>query len=42
MEHEIEISYPVPRRRLLDLRRLRRAALLFLCASEALCLFINL
>lgn len=27
MEHEIEISYPVPRRRLLDLRRLRRAAL---------------
>ena len=42
MEHEIEISYPVPRRRLLDLRRLRRAALRFLCASGALCLFINL
>ena len=42
MEHEIEISYPVPRRRLLDLRRLRRAALLFLCASGALFLFINL
>ena len=42
MEHEIEISCPVPRRRLLDLRRLRRAALRFLCASGALCLFINL
>lgn len=42
MERKVEITYPVPRRRLLDLRRLRRAALRMFCASGALCVFINL
>lgn len=42
MGRKIEICYPVPRRRLLDLPGLRRAALRLLCAAGALCVFINI
>lgn len=41
MERKIDICYPVPRRRLLDMTKLRRVVLRLLCAVGALFVFIN-
>lgn len=42
MERKIDICYPVPRRRLLDMTKLRRVVLRLLCAVGALCVLINI